>query len=202
MKSRIILFVIVVLTMNSLSVVYGDETKALTSVRYATTISEANAVLHLALRDQHLKKQLKDKAQQVYKIAKKSNDQTLVYIAYKAYIRAQKQEGLAIMAYERAKKRESSLRKNMTQKFKTSSLISSRSVEAKKYLEYALSIDKKYDPKVNFIGYIAGFFNIDIEGDIGLGESENSKDSLLKYTMNQAKPYNVTIMARKTIFEW
>jgi len=206
MKSRIILFLTIVFTVSSLSVVYGDEIGTLTSVKHATTISEANAVLHLALKDKRLKKALKNAAKNIYREAKRSDDPMFIYEAHRAYVKAQKQEKLAIAAYSQAIKVESVLRRNLKIRGKALSLSSSSLGKAQKYVDYTLSLEKQHESKKGFLGYIASFFNIDIEGEITLGQKTPLNDIHSQYAMMQSanggKNNHVTIMARKTIVKW
>ena len=200
MKSRIILLIITILTVNSLSVVYGDE--VLTSDKYATTISEANAVLDLASKDIRLKKQLKNEAKYVYRQAKRSHDSTLINGAYRAYIKAQMQEKSAVVTYEKAKEVEKSLKDDLVNKFKNSSLSIATPVSAKQYLEYALSIDKTYDEEQTVFSYIASFFDINLIADISFTSGEDVSKVPMQYAINQTKGLDLTVMAHKTIFEW
>ena len=201
MKSRIIIFIITILTVNSLSVVYGDEIRTLTSLKYATTISEANAVLHLASRDIRIKKQLKNEAKYVYRQAKRSKDSTLINGAYRAYLKAIKQEKSAVIAYEKAKEIESSLKENLVQKFKASTLSVSTPQSAKQYLEYALSIDKNYEEQTVF-GYIANLFDVDLIASISFVKGDDSRKTPMEFAANQTKGLDLTVMAHKTIFQW
>lgn len=80
--------------------------------------------------------------------------------------------------------------------------VDSVSKETQVYIDYINLLDKKYESQTNLFGYMTKLFSINMDKDIDVEMSSVVRESAMVAKNQKSQSSNMTIIARKTIFEW
>lgn len=80
--------------------------------------------------------------------------------------------------------------------------VDSKSKQTQVYIDYIDSLDKKYESKRNLFSYVTKLLSINMDKNIDVEINSVAKKSVLATQDQKSQSNNMTIVARKTIFEW
>lgn len=80
--------------------------------------------------------------------------------------------------------------------------VDSVSKQTQIYMDYINLLDKKYESERSFFGYVTKLFSINMDKNINVEINSVAQKSVLTTQNQKSQSNNMTIIARKTIFEW